>query len=178
MVRRDTSRDSSTLMRDEGNDLASNYDLHDVAEAHIHELLTDNGLMMVPWGIDMRHDDDALIFGDRMDLFVFDPQFGEYMDMEIRLGSVIEVKSKSHRRWMGKMNERHWNNYLDVDDRMPVPCFVVFCQIDDDEIVDERWCRVDEAEVLHRFTFPDGNKGVKVGQTHTRREVLEDIKGL
>lgn len=72
-MRRDQNLDPDDLDRPDWNSLKSNYDKHDVGEAYLIGRLNQMGLQAEHWGIDMRHDDDGLIFDNKMDLRLWKP---------------------------------------------------------------------------------------------------------
>jgi hypothetical protein len=55
------------------NSLQSAYQKHDIGEAYFVGRVEQMGLSVEHWGIDMRHDDDGLIFDDKMDLRLWKP---------------------------------------------------------------------------------------------------------
>jgi len=65
--------DAETLEREEWNSLLNNYDKHDVGEAYFTGRAHEMGLQVEHWGIDMRHDDDGLVFDNKMDLRLWEP---------------------------------------------------------------------------------------------------------
>ncbi|WP_226041144.1 hypothetical protein [Natrinema sp. DC36] len=70
--------DPEDLQREEWNSLVNNYDKHDIGEAYLTGRLHQIGLEVENWGIDQRHDDgDGLIFDNKMDLRLWEPQ-GDY----------------------------------------------------------------------------------------------------
>jgi len=69
--------DPDELQREEWNSLLNNYDKHDVGEAYFTGRMHQIGLQVEHWGIDMRHDQDTLIFDDKMDLRLWEPLAGQ-----------------------------------------------------------------------------------------------------
>lgn len=66
------------LDREDWNSLKNNYDKHDIGEAYFTGRMHQIGLQIEHWGIDMRDDDESgLIFDDKMDLRLWEPQ-GDY----------------------------------------------------------------------------------------------------
>lgn len=153
---RTTDIDPDSLNRPDGNDLLSNYELHDCGEAYFTELMESTGLQAEPWGLDMRHDDSGLIFDNKMDLRLWEPLNGqsdtpqwpteklvhgitEQWDMasetvkrEWQLRGVVDVKTKSNPDWMGKFNVRHLVHYAEWADHYDVPVFVYMTVVDSD----------------------------------------------
>lgn len=163
------------LDRPEGNDLQSNYQMHDTGEAELVRRCNDLGLVVDDWGIDMRHDDgeDGVIYDDKMDFKIFDESGN--------LVALVDVKTKSSARWMGRFNERHYTHYYQHASDFEVPTFVVMFQVDSttDEIHDEFvfqlnrgeeiFDRVESSRVSDAVrTFPDGNNAVLVPHEHRR----------
>lgn len=73
-MQRRQSLDPDDLDRPDWNSLKANYDKHDVGEAYLQGRLEQMGLHVEHWGIDKRHDDDALIFDNKMDLRLWEPK--------------------------------------------------------------------------------------------------------
>lgn len=151
-----TNRDPSTLNRPEGNDLLSNYQAHDIAEEHVVSELEMRGLTVSEWGIDMRENDEALIYDDKMDMKVYD-HHGE-------LAAIVDVKSKRSDRWMGRYNLRHYRDYLEISQEYAVPVFVWMCKVDKDDTAVEydHIIPVDIVDTV--FKARDGNKVIEVAE--------------
>lgn len=154
-MQRDTTRDASDLNRPEGNDLVSNYEVHDTGEAHIRQHLRHHGLVPIQWGIDKRHDDDGLIFDDGMDLKVYTPKrsdtsYESEVDSEVythpssdqspvtedepetdELCALTEIKTKTSESWFGVINRRHLRKYLHHSHHYDVPAFIYMALVDD-----------------------------------------------
>lgn len=164
-MRRDTTIDPDELNRPAGNSLQENYTLHDKGEQHIMILLTAQGYRVERWGLQARDDDgDGVLFDDKMDLKVFDGD---------ELVGIIEVKTKSKKRHLGMMNERHFDDYQQIATERSVPVAVVFLSPDGRVGYHAEWTLLgDDCEPLRAFQWPDGNGGVEVEATHTTREIL------
>jgi len=72
-----TDIDPDTLNRPDWNSLLANYSAHDIGEAYLKGRIEEMGLLTENWGIDMRHNDDELIFDNKMDLRVWKPLDGQ-----------------------------------------------------------------------------------------------------
>jgi len=161
----DPERGEDDLFRADGNDIKSNYDLHDVGERRIKDRMSAYGFDVVNWGIDMRDaDDDELVFDDAMDFRVYDDGV---------LVALVEVKTKSDARYMGQFNRRHYKNYYKQAQDHDVPTFVVMYQITDGSIVDGFVTPIGEGDLFHEtapyeFRFPDANRGVVVQHEHRK----------
>ena len=70
---RETGIDPEELDRPEWNSLVKNYDKHDIGEAYFVGRMHQIGLQVEHWGIDKRHNDDGLIFDNKMDLRLWEP---------------------------------------------------------------------------------------------------------
>lgn len=68
-----TTIDPDQLNRPEWNSLLNNYDKHDIGEAYFTGRMHQIGLQVENWGIDKRHNDDGLIFDNKMDLRLWEP---------------------------------------------------------------------------------------------------------
>lgn len=171
-MRRDTSTTADELQRPEGNSLLENYDLHDEGEREFVRRIEKLGLVVEPWGIDMRHEDGAngLIYDSAMDFKVL-TEDGE-------LAALADVKTKSNPRYMGRFNLRHLKDYQEHAAEMDVPVFVVMFQVDkysgeiQDEFVYRVWPDGDHTYISSEDgsirTFPDGNHAAMV--KHEYRE--------
>lgn len=202
-MRRDESTTPEDLDRPEGNGLKANYDLHDTGEAEFIERCEGLDLVVEEWGLDRRDDDgeDGVIYDDAMDFKVYvrcnEARAEKYLeggvlmdtpgsaDAEpLRLAALVDVKTKSSPRYMGRFNLRHYENYTAHAAEYGVPTFVVMMQVSygGDEIHDEFTFRmprvegaVDEsARVLSSKrsdavdTFPDGNHAALVKHEYRR----------
>jgi len=72
-----TDIDPETLNRPEWNSLLENYSLHDVGEAYFRGRTDQLGLEAESWGIDERHNDEGLVFDNKMDLRLWEPLDGQ-----------------------------------------------------------------------------------------------------
>lgn len=151
-------RTAADLDRPEGNDLESNYDVHDVGEIHLKQHLEHMGFVAENWGIDRRHDDDGLLFDDKMDLKVYDAGESPVVDAselletvdydsqdesgrqvsegdvvdEDDLTGIIEIKTKRNEDWFGVINRRHFRKYLVHAHEFDVPTFVYMSLVDEE----------------------------------------------
>jgi hypothetical protein len=128
-----TDIDPETLQRPEGNDIVSNYQVHDVGEAYFTGRLNERGFLVEEWGLDDRHNDEGLVFDNKMDLRLWEPLDGQVtppQDAPDKLGSredtttvysgdggewelcgVADVKTKTNEDWFGVFNLRHLTHY-------------------------------------------------------------------
>lgn len=125
-------RDPESLNRPEWNGLERNYELHDIGEAFVRRHLEHIDLEPVAWGIDMREEDEDLIFDDRMDLKVHEDH---------DLVGLTEIKTKRREDWYGVINRRHFRHYLEQVHHHEVPGFIYMSLVDE------------EAEMIERDTF-------------------------
>jgi hypothetical protein len=72
-----TQLDPDSLNRPDWNSLKANYSKHDVGEAYFVGRMDQIGLQTEHWGIDMRDDDEGLIFDNKMDLRLWEPLDGQ-----------------------------------------------------------------------------------------------------
>jgi len=121
-----TDRDPDTLNRPEGNDLDTNYGLHDIGQAHVSRHLEHLGLDVEQWGIDMRNHDESLIYDEKMDLKVRDP------DQQYDLAALLEIKTKRNEGWFGVINRRHFRHYLHHAQTHDVPTTIYMSLVDED----------------------------------------------
>lgn len=162
------------LSRADGNDLLSNYEFHDDAEAQFLDVLPPSiGVETI--GIDMRHDDgeDGLIYGD-------DPDFRLWKHGEAV--ALVDVKGKSNADYMGLFNERHYHKYIEARDEYGLPLYVFMCHTDGDEQwVAELDGSDDEVYLTSRetfmLTFPDHNDACYVRE-HVRMDTDDFIEQL
>jgi len=185
MKRTDISPDE--LDRPDWNSLLNNYSKHDIGEAYFRGRAEEMGLDLEQWGIDKRHDDDGLIFDNKMDLKLYDE--------DDELAGICDVKTKSSENWLGVFNARHLTHYAEHAEEHDVPVFVYMTMVDAEaEEVGETdflfevptdwpWERYadhfdrdsahrenvvadirDDCPIVERsFRAPDGNSVVKVG---------------
>lgn len=153
-----TTIDPDSLQREDWNSLKNNYSKHDIAEAYFKGRINQIGLHAEHWGIDMRDDDEGLIFDNKMDLRLWEPLDGQespstwpsdYCDgvthrynednTEWNLRGVADVKSKSNEDWFGICNLRHYVHYAEWAREYNVPVFIYFTMVDmDAESVGEK----------------------------------------
>lgn len=76
-MRREESLNPEDLDRPDWNSLLNNYSKHDIGEAYLVGRLHQAGLVTEQWGIDMRHEDEDLIYDDKMDLRLWEPRDGQ-----------------------------------------------------------------------------------------------------
>lgn len=69
--------DPDDLNRPDWNSLLNNYSKHDIGEAYFQGRVEQIGLHVEHWGIDKRHEDDHLIFDNKMDLRLWEPLDGQ-----------------------------------------------------------------------------------------------------
>ena len=148
----ETNRSPDTLRRPEGNDLQTNYIPHDTASEYVVSTLEGWGLSIEEWGIDMREEDENLIFDDKMDMQIYDHD-GE-------LVGIIDVKSKRSNGWMGIFNYRHYMHYHEISRKFDVPVLVWMCKVDGDEVEYDYIIPIDI--VRNTFKAPDGNRVIEV----------------
>jgi len=120
------SRPVSSLLRDDDNDLQSNYKLHDIGEAYLTEWLQSRGYYVEQWGLDNREDTDTLQYDDRMDIRVWDSE------TKVKCHGLVDVKTKSSHDWLGIFNERHLVKYARWAALYDVPVVVFFTLVDTD----------------------------------------------
>jgi len=153
-----TTIDPETLNRPDGNDLASNYSLHDLGEAYFRGRAEGMGLQCEHWGIDMRNDTGAAIKDDKMDLRLWEPRDGASGTPPIpddftgdlvaqscyegdsvthtkqwKLRGVVDVKTKGNMDWLCGFNVRHFADYARWADHYDVPVTLYFTHVDTDE---------------------------------------------
>lgn len=152
-----TDRNPDTLNRPEWNSLEHNYDLHDIGERFVRIHCRERDLIPEAWGIDMRDEDDSLIFDDKMDLKVYgcaDPDVltGDLDSAQLSLAGIVEIKTKRSADWFGKINSRHFCKYLHQAHVHDVPTFIYMSLVDED------------AETIERDTFIPVNQWDKYGK--------------
>lgn len=148
-MERDRRLDAEDLQREEWNNLKNNYDKHDIGEAYFTGRMDQIGLEIENWGIDMRDDDQGgLIFDDKMDLRLWEPQgnFGqpnfwpsgdlvhhhEETPRQYELRGICDIKTKANPDWLGTFNLRHLAHYAYWADNYEVPVFLYFTLVDMD----------------------------------------------
>lgn len=157
-MERHENLDPDDLLRPDWNGLVENYNLHDIAEAYFRGRVEETGLQTEQWGLDNRHDDEAITFDNKMDLRLWRPHpstdadihvpdtyTGEYVTQEYydgnlmvdvdqwQLRGLVDVKSKRSEDWLGVLNLRHFAHYAEWARKYDVPVFIYFTLVDMDE---------------------------------------------
>lgn len=156
------------VMETRDRSLAVNYEPHDILQQFLERKLQAHGYEVEQYGLDDRHSDD-LQFSGKPDLRV-------YVDEE--LVAYIEVKSKraSSDEWFGRLNRRHWDNYLYGNEEftgakeLSVPVFIYFGVVeeDDNRIIRDGFIEVNgEDQVVEGFRSY-GNTVIELDETDTR----------
>lgn len=171
------------LDRPPGNSLEENYQKHDTGEAEFTRRCEAVGLEVEPWGIDMRHDsgDEGVIYDNKMDFKVYNERSVGVGVTERELVALVDVKTKSNPRYMGRFNARHLDAYQEHAEERDVPVYVVMMQVDGSDVVDEIVYRVesDEPDTMRSSSsgavdsFPDNNEAVLI--PHWLRQQWRDF---
>jgi hypothetical protein len=143
-------------INEDWNSLLSAYSKHDIGEAYFKGHVEQIGLQVEHWGIDRRHEDDHLIFDNKMDLRLWDPMDEqdvkpEWPDLDVtetiteefdlgldtvtrewELRGVADVKTKASESWFGVFNLRHLAHYAEWAARYDAPAFVYMTMVDPD----------------------------------------------
>lgn len=157
-------RDPDNLCRPEGNDLQSNYELHDVGEVWFKKQMGLRGYAVEDWGIDMRDEDEDLIYDDKMDFKVF--------DTDGNLVAIVDAKTKQNPRWLGIYNERHHEHYCEIDAAHDCTVLVAMFLLSEEQV--EQTFLIDIADastarfIDRKFRAPDGNMVVVVDEKFHR----------
>jgi hypothetical protein len=145
----------STDIEEDWNSLLSAYSKHDIGEAYFQGRVEQTGMCVEHWGIDKRHQDDHLIFDNKMDLRLWEPQdeqeqtptwprdtreqIVEVFDLGIgsverrwELRGVADVKTKANEDWLGVFNLRHLSHYAEWAAEYDVATFVYMTMVDAD----------------------------------------------
>lgn len=145
------------LNRPDWNSLLNNYSKHDIGEAYFKGRVEQIGLQTEHWGIDKRHEDDHLIFDNKMDIRLWEPldeqdakpewpendelvtRLTENFDIGLdtierrwELRAVADVKTKASASWLGKFNLRHLAHYAEWAAAYDVPVFIYMTMVDVD----------------------------------------------
>jgi hypothetical protein len=114
----------ATVGESRENTLAENYTKHDIAEQWVTGKLKRHGFTVEKLGIDKRHDMDA--------------ESSVCPDLRVssngNLCGYIEPKSKSveYPQWFGRLNYRHFKEYLNFIENEDVPLLLYFAIVDED----------------------------------------------
>jgi hypothetical protein len=149
-------------INEDWNSLLSAYSKHDIGEAYFQGRVEQIGLNIEHWGIDKRHEDDHLIFDNKMDLRLWDPLDGQDypprrpsdtacgkhaepvrtddefeipMEREMErweLRGIADVKTKANESWLGVFNLRHLAHYAEWSAKLDIPVFVYMTMVDPD----------------------------------------------
>lgn len=154
-TRRDLSPED--LHRPDWNSLLNNYSKHDIGEAYFKGRVEGIGMHVEHWGIDKRHEDENLIFDNKMDLRLWEPldeqdskpqwpdddsvvhSIEESWDIGLDtierrwdLRAVADVKTKASESWFGRFNLRHLAHYAEWAHEYDVPVFVYMTMVNPD----------------------------------------------
>jgi len=122
------------------------YEVHDVGYAFLVGRLTRHGLAVVDHGDDARHADEVF-YGDGPDLGVYDVDNGgdggdggEIASSEEGVpddvpenrspDGYVEIKCKESEEWFGRLNRRHFTEYVNFHHEADAPVFIWFALVD------------------------------------------------
>lgn len=154
-MRVDETLGPDDLDRPDWNSLLNNYSKHDIGEAYFVGRAEEMGMHVQHWGIDRRHEDENLIFDNKMDIKLWQPHDGqeppldwpdddtEFIETTFDLGfekerrawslrALVDVKTKANEDWMGKFNLRHLAHYTMHAAEYQAPAFVYMTMVDVD----------------------------------------------
>lgn len=148
--------------------LADAYEPHDVLQRFVVNKLTAHGYRTEQFGIDDRHSDD-LKFSAKPDLAVTDD--GDCV-------GYVEIKSKelTSADWFGRLNKRHWENYLYGGEgfagahNVDVPVILAFGVVDTDTnlVCRHGFIEVSGSEQVDGGFVAHGNVVVKLDENRVR----------
>ena len=119
--------DSDDFGRAEWNDLESNYEKHDVAEALFLQKMASTDYEVEQWGIDYRHLNVGVEEKNRVDFKIRDAEGNHVANVELK----SKAKPDSRDYWFGRYNKDHYEKIQDViEDHPDVPTFVAMYKID------------------------------------------------
>jgi|AKVG01.1.fsa_nt_gi hypothetical protein len=98
------------------------YEVHDVGQELLERRLEAHGFDVEQHGDDKRHADDVY-YGEGPDLKVLDD--GETV-------AYVEVKTKEAVEWFGRLNLRHFREYVNFANEVSVPVFIWFSLVDEE----------------------------------------------
>lgn len=102
--------------------LEAAYEPHDLGQRVLEARLHAHGFTVEQHGTDARHIDEVIL-GDGPDLLVRDD--GETV-------AFVEVKTKTDPDWFGRLNLRHYREYVNFANEVEAPVFVWFALVDED----------------------------------------------
>lgn len=159
-MRVDESRSADSLSRPEGNSLKENYSLHDVGSEHLVSLIDEWNEDQTHWeydildvGIDMRDEDEVLIYDDKMDYTVVDVDPSPHEDTHryVELAD-IDVKTKTSQKWMNVFNLRHYAHYVAQNNHTKYKdAYVFMCLLDDGEVDEINVLPVEENDMAIEY---------------------------
>lgn len=154
MTLEESNLTEESLMEVRDRTLVEAYDVHDTAESYLVHRLERAGYHVEPFGDDARHADEVF-YGDGPDQRVRRDEDGAVL-------ADIEVKSKrlaQGEAWFGRLNRRHYNEYVEHAEAVDHPVFIYFALVDEaeqdqdsDVIVREAFLPVTGEEVDGRVT--------------------------
>jgi len=161
MTLEESNLTEESLMEVRDRTLVEAYDVHDTAESYLVHRLERAGYHVEPFGDDARHADEVF-YGDGPDQRVRRDEDGAVL-------ADIEVKSKrlaQGEEWFGRLNRRHYNEYVEHRETVDHPVFIYFALVDErDQVADSRSgsasrnnssatnCEDDDADVIVREAF-------------------------
>lgn len=167
MTERELNRTAEELLEVRDNDIVTNYQPHDIAQHVLIDRLEGAGYVVEQHGTDDRHGE--VKFGDGPDLAVY--ELDEEAEGENLLG-YVEVKSKraGNEEWFGRLNRRHFEEYLSVARESPVPVFIYFAVVDMDEgmVTRDGFIEVQSPDQIETGLMSKGNAVVCLDETDTR----------
>lgn len=161
------------LMEVRDKPLKESYESHHVAKnVLVARLEHEYGFHVVEHGDEAPHAEEVF-YGSGPDLLVYED------DTEEQLCCAIEIKSKNDEKaeWYGRLNRRHYNDYVAKAADMDVPFFLYFCLVDMDcgAITREGLLEVQGEEIEGKVhEIEDG----WVGFDNSNLEVIDEEEGI
>lgn len=133
--------------------LTESYAVHDVGQELLVARLEAHGFEVEQHGDDARHAEEVF-YGDGPDLAVYslrhnvakndnglgstyiDTATGQFVSEEYAYEKVayIEIKCKESPEWFGRVNLRHYREYVNFANETDVPVFLWFALVDQDDV--------------------------------------------
>jgi len=142
-VLEETTLTVEQLMQVRDRGLAEAYVPHDVGTEYITTKLETHGYHIQAHGDDARHADDVYM-GDGPDLAVYENEGDEEPI------AYIEIKTKEDPEWFGRLNLRHFHEYVNFSNEQDVPVWLWFALVDSDTETIHRtaWLQVQHTDQI------------------------------
>jgi hypothetical protein len=148
MTLEETNLTEEQLMSVRDRSLEEAYEPHDVGQNLLESRLEAHGFTVIHHGDDARHADDVF-FGDGPDIALYTCPENEVEEEDPV--AMVEVKTKEEPEWFGRLNKRHFKEYVSKASEVEVPVFLWFALVDTDEeaVLRDAFLEVEDTSQIH-----------------------------